>query len=382
MNHAPILDTTKLSRQFSQPTTWMYILVFLAAFVLLFILSMLYRKQSYAYHMANETNTTAAVNTQMTVINPNGGCGAKGICSLRDYYILSSYNTCVEGPYEGGSVSISYLKNAIAQGYRFLDFEIYSSNTDDPIVSCSTKVTDCGTDATTYYSLPFVDVMQTIDQYAFTNSGCMNFKDPLIVNLRIKTCNVNVLNKLADIFKKHQPRMLGPKYSFNAQNSNFGDTPLDKLMGKICIFVDSKSLDYSCNNTFMEYVNSSTITGFVQEITQSAFKNTPSLDELIEFNKRNMTIVLPDYTDPQNSVIQAYQAAGCQVVAMMIWQTGSYMVENNRVFNDTYKSAFVLKPENLRYMPTLIDPPKPQSPQNSYASRPLETGVAGIQFDI
>lgn len=381
MNNPQMLAAT-VSRQFTQPSTWTYVVVFLAGLVLVFILSLLYRRHAHASQMVNETTTTAPLNTQMTVINPTGGCGANGICALRDYYILSSYNTCVEGPYEGGTVSISYLKNAIALGYRFLDFEIYSSGSNDPIVSCSTKVTDCGTDATSYYSLPFVDVMSTIDQYAFTNSGCMNFKDPLIVNLRIKTCNVNVLNKLTEIFKNYKPRMLGNRFSYNAHNSNFGDTPLDQLMGKICLFVDSKSVDYSCNHDLMEYVNSSSVTGFVQEITQSAFKNTPSLDDLIEFNKRNMTIVLPDYTDPQNSVIQAYQAAGCQVVAMMIWQTGSYMEENNRVFNDTYKSAFVLKPEELRYLPQLIEAPKEQSLDNSYASRPLETGVAGIQFDI
>lgn len=382
MNQASTNFAATVSRQFTQPNTWIYVLVFFVALMLVFILGMLYRRHAHAYQMATETNTTEPVNLQMTIINPNGGCGAKGICSLRDYYILGSYNTCVEGPYEGGSVSLSYLKNAIALGYRFLDFEIYSSGTDDPIVSCSTKVTDCGTDATTYYTLPFVDVMKTIDQYAFTNSGCMNFKDPLIVNLRIKTCNVNVLNKLATIFKDYQPRMLGPKFSYNAHNSNFGDTPLNQLMGKMCIFVDSQSVDYSSNQAFMEYVNSSTVTGFIQQLTQSAFKNTPNLQELIEHNKRNMTIVLPDYTDPRNSVIQAYQEAGCQVVAMMIWQKGSYMTENNRVFNDTYKSAFVLKPKKLRYLPKLIDAPKPQKPENSYAARPLDTGVAGIQFDI
>jgi hypothetical protein len=67
---------------------------------------------------------------------------------------------------------------------------------------------------------------------------------------------------------------------------------------------------------------------------------------------------------------------------MMIWESGSYLQENNKVFNDTYKSAFVLKPKNLRYIPRTIEAPKPQDPANSYAARPLDTGVAGIKFDI
>ena len=210
----------------------------------------------------------------------------------------------------------------------------------------------------------------------------MNFKDPLLVNLRIKTCNVNVLQKLAEIFKQHQERMLGPKFSYNAHNGNFGDAKMIDLMGKICLFVDSSSVDYSSNTAFMEYVNSSNITGFMKQITHTGFKNIPDLKEFIEYNKRNMTIVLPDYTDPRNSVLQVFQNGGCQVVAMMIWETGSYMQENNKVFNDTYKCAFVLKPKKLRYIPQMIDAPKPQDPANSYAARPLETGVAGIKFDI
>jgi hypothetical protein len=357
-----------------QPQTLVYAVIILGMVILFVIFVSMYRQHSHAYQMSQESNATVQLNTTINNVRPFG--------SLRDYYIMASYNTCVEGPYNGGAVSLTYLKNAIALGYRFLDFEIYSSNTDDPIVSCSTVVTDCGTDATTFYSIPFVDVMQVIDQYAFTNSGCMNFKDPLIVNLRIKTCNVNVLQKLADIFKSYPTRMLGPMYSFNAQNSNFGDARMETLMGHICLFVDSTTVDYSSNTAFMEYVNSSNITGFMKQITQTGFKNTPDLKELIEYNKRNMTIVLPDYTDPRNSVIQVFQNAGCQVKAMMIWESGSYMQENNKVFNDTYHCAFVLKPEKLRYIPRLIDAPKPQDPANSYAARPLDTGVAGIKFDI
>jgi hypothetical protein len=324
--------------------------------------------------MSKQTNSTVSINTNMNSVTAEN-------YSLRDYYIMGSYNTCVEGPYNGGAVSITYLKNAIALGYRFLDFEIYSSETDEPIVSCSVNETECGTDATTFCSVSFVDVMKTIDTYAFTNSGCMNFKDPLIINLRIKTCNVNVITKLAEIFKTYQTHMLGASYSFNSQNSNFGDTPISELIGKICIFVDSKSVDYSSNKEFMEYVNSSTITGFLKEITQSAFKNIPSLNELIEYNKRNMTIILPDYSEPNNSVLQVYQNAGCQVLAMMIWKN-TYLDLNNDYFSNQFRMAFVLKPEKYRYIPKTIPAPTPQDPANSYESRPLDTGVAGITLSI
>jgi hypothetical protein len=352
-------------------TTIVYVVIFVGIIFLISVAIYLINRQTNSCYMSKQTNSTIPINTKIMSLTNTA-------YSLRDYYIMGSYNTCVEGPYTGGAVSITYLKNAIAMGYRFLDFEIYSSETDDPIVSCSTNETECGTDATTFCSVPFVDVMKTIDTYAFTNSGCMNFNDPLIINLRIKTCNVNVVSKLAEIFTTYQRHMLGAPYSFNSQNSNFGDTLITELMGKICVFVDSKSVDYSSNKKFMEYVNSSTITGFIKEITQSAFKNIPSLNELIEYNKRNMTIILPDYSKPNNSVLQVYQNAGCQVVAMMIWKN-TYLDLNKEYF---LTQSFVVKPEKYRYIPETIPAPTPQDPDNSYAGRPLDTGVAGITLSI
>lgn len=343
--------------------------------ILLIVVSAVLYRYSYAYRMWAQSLLTVKLNQNAKATN------VLQAFPLRDFYIMGSYNTCVEGPYNRGIVSISYLKNAIALGYRFLDFEIYSSLADEPIVSCSTIETKCGTNASSFYSLPFVDVLKTINTYAFTNSGCMNYNDPLIINLRIKTCNVNVLTKLAEIFKANNNRMLGPEYSFNKNNSNFGDTRLENLMGKICIFVDSSSLDYSSNNAFMEYVNSSTITGFLKESTQSDFKNAPGLEDLIEYNKRNMTVILPDYGEPENSILEVYQNAGCQIVATMIWRTGSYLDENTEYFSK-YQRSFVLKPKQFRYIPETIQAPKEQLKQYSYESRPLNTGVAGIKFDI
>ena len=95
-----------------------------------------------------------------------------------------------------------------------------------------------------------------------------------------------------------------------------------------------------------------------------------------------LLLLLPDYADPRNSVAQAYQNAGCQVVAMMIWKNDSYLKSHDEFFTQQFKTSFVLKPEKYRYLPEMIDAPKAQDPANSYATRTLDTGVAGIKFDI
>lgn len=353
-----------------------YISIAISIITIIVVVSVMVSKKQRATSQFNNTNASVKVNTSiLSASNTN--------YTLKDYYIMGSYNTCIEGPFNSGIVSIQYLKNALALGYRFLDFEIYSSTSDNPMVSCSSLVTSCGTSPQSYYLLPFSEVMSTINTYAFSNSGCMNYKDPLIINLRIKTCNVNVLSNMAEIFKKYPKRMLGPKYSFNTNNTNFGDTHLSNLMGKICVLVDSNSVHYPNVPLFMEYVNMSSITGFMQNMTQTAFKNIPSLNDLITHNKTNMTIIIPDYNthNPSNTVIQAYQNAGCQVVCMNIWKNDSYLSVNNDFFHQ-YKSAFVLKPEQYRSIPQTISAPTPQGSSNSYASRPLNTGVAGITYKI
>ena len=353
-----------------------YISMVISIVTIIVVFSVMVSKKQFATSQYNNTSASVKVNTSIfSASNTN--------YTLKDYYIMGAYNTCVQGPFNSGIVSIQYLKNAIALGYRFLDFEIYSSTTDTPMVSCSSAVTSCGTSPQSYYLLPFSEVMSTINTYAFSNSGCMNFKDPLIISLRIKTCNVNVLSNLGTIFKKYSNRMLGPKYSFNTNNTNFGDTPLSDLMGKICVIVDSDSVHYTNSPLFMEYVNMSSVTGFMKNMTHSSFKNIASLNDLITHNQTNMTIIIPDYNNynPSNTVVQAYQNAGCQVVCMNIWKNDSYLSVHNDFFGQ-YKCAFVLKPQQFRSTPQTIATPTPQGSSNSYASRSLNTGVAGITYNI
>jgi len=66
----------------------------------------------------------------------------------------------------------------------------------------------------------------------------------------------------------------------------------------------------------------------------------------------------------------------------MPWAKDSYLTAHFNHFSDQFSSAFVLKPEKYRYIPQTIPAPKPQAAANSYESRPLDTGVAGITLSI
>ena len=53
---------------------------------------------------------------------------------LRDYYVMSSYNTCCGGNFTKDFVDIIPLKETIRQGARLLDFEIYSLD-GEPVIA-------------------------------------------------------------------------------------------------------------------------------------------------------------------------------------------------------------------------------------------------------
>ena len=73
-----------------------------------------------------------------------------------------------------------------------------------------------------------------------------------------------------------------------------------------------------------------------------------------EYNKKNMSIVLPDLK-PTNDNYTAYvpMAMGCQMCAMNFQNLDDNLIAYNAQFEEK-KSAFILRPDNLRYKPKYI----------------------------
>ena len=67
------------------------------------------------------------------------------------------------------------------------------------------------------------------------------------MNLRIKSENPKIYEKMANIFKRYDSRFLGAEYSYEYGGKNMGDVPLQSLLGKIVLIVDRS------NTAFLEY---------------------------------------------------------------------------------------------------------------------------------
>ena len=86
-----------------------------------------------------------------------------------------------------------------------------------------------------------------------------------------------------------------------------------------------------------------------------------------------MTIVLPDVniddTNPNFNIARNY---GCQFIGMS-FQNYDTNLEHYNEFFDSNKTAFVLKPKPLRFIPLTIEKPPPQKPEYSYKTRPIKS---------
>jgi hypothetical protein len=345
-----------------------YIVLAFIVFILIIMIGyMIYLSRLENAECNYMNNLYSSVNGNIRPITSNDpDCSG----NLFDYYIKTAYNACSGGSYKNDFVDICNLKAVIKQGVRCLDFEIYSIN-DQPVVATSTS--DDYHIKETFNSVSFGEVMSTINNYAFAGGTCPNPTDPIIVHLRIKSNNQKVYTNMANIFKSYDSVMLGKEYSFENSGKNLGGIPLLTFKGKIILIVDKINNAYLENQDFLEYVNLTSNSIFMRAYDYYNVKNNPDINELTEYNKRSMTIVLPDNgVNPSNPNGLLARASGCQMVAMRYQLVDNFLMEN-ALFFDRCGYAFCLKPEDLRYKVVTIPMPTPQNPAYSYATRTTST---------
>ena len=299
---------------------------------------------------------------------------------LNEYYIKTAYNACSLGPYKNNVVSLCMLQYVLRQGVRGLDFELYS-NDDMPIVATSMDKNFHVKE--TFNFVPFANVLQALRDYAFSSTGSPNPNDPIVLHLRIQSTNVKMFNNLAKLFNGMGEYMLGRDYSFENKGRNLGKIQLLNFKQKIIVIVDKSNSSFMESDALKEYVNMTSNSVFMRAVryTQGA-KFSPDADELRHYNKQNMTIVLPDDTaDPTNPSGILCRDLGCQMTAMR-YQLPDANLKEDANFYSRNGHAFVLKPKQLRYIPTFIKKPSKPDKALSYAPRDLKATDGLYDFDI
>ena len=350
------------------------IMVFIGIIVIIFIGYMIYLSRLESRECDYMNNLYSSVDGNLRPITSSDpDCSG----NLYDYYIKTAYNACSGGSYKNDFVNICNLKALIKQGVRCLDFEIYSVN-NQPVVSSSTS--DSYYVKETFNSVNFASVMDTIRNYAFSGSTSPNPTDPVIIHLRCKSNNQEIYTKLADIFNSNTDIMLGKEYSYEIEGKNLGNVPLLSLQKKVILIIDRSNPAFIENEKLLEYINMTSNSIFMREYNFYNVKNSPDVNELTEFNRQGMTIVIPDNgSSPPNPSGMVCRASGCQMIAMRYQLVDNNLMEN-ALFFDRAGYAFALKPADLRYQPITVPAPTPQNPAYSYATRNSSTDYYNFNF--
>jgi len=281
---------------------------------------------------------------------------------LYDYYVKSSYNSCAAGNFTNDWVNMCSLTNVIRQGYRLLDFEIYNiKQTAVVAVSDSTEYTIKGT----YNYLNLDDVLKYVADNAISMSRltdiCPNSSDPLFLHFRVKSTQLDIYNSIANSISTHFGKyLLSSNHSYENNGLNLGILPLRMLMNKVIIIVDKtdKMLESS---KLHEYVNIAGKSVFMRVLPFAEVKHAPDMDELIEFNRTNMTLCTPDDSNNYNTSISMQY--GCQFSCLNAQFNDTLVQAQNQIFNEF---AFNVKPENLRKVEVKIEVPPDPDMSKSY----------------
>lgn len=168
-----------------------------------------------------------------------------------------------------------------------------------------------------------------------------------------------------------QSRLLGIDYSYENHGHNLGKVPIKNLYGKVIIIVNRDNPLFE-KTELDELVNIASGAVFMR---QSRYRDILYNQDFgfKDFNKKNMTIVLPDRSgDDKNPSFSLSQKYGCQFIAMS-YQNYDANLEFSDLFFSENGSAFVLKPEQLRFVPVTIDQPDPPPEKYSYKPRPIKS---------
>ena len=327
----------------------------------------------------SDANTKEFIDKTLTSINPDD---SQSRFKLRDYYIKAAYNAFNPDKFKNSTVSMDACLYALARGCRFIDFEVFSVDNQPVIASSSVNSFNY---KETYNHIPVSDAFEVLGSYAFSGSKCPNPGDPFIIHMRMMSQNVTMYDNLAKVIagsKTVARNLLGPKYGREYQSKDLGNENLSDFKGKVILMVDGTNPVYRKTKLF-ELINMSSKTMFLSKYTYFGVKNVGDPQAFKDANKKNMCLVLPDKGGrPINDGHNGPFTWGCQIAAMCFQEEARD--EKLKAYEDKFSSvgyAFILKPEDLRYVPITIAPPAPPNPKASMESRPAEA-AGGVKITL
>jgi hypothetical protein len=241
----------------------------------------------------------------------------------------------------------------IKAGPRLVELDVYSDEQDKPVVGLKNQ--KLGTDYA-YNTVPLEACCISIMNNAFNSINCPVSSDPFLLSLVFHTDKSIVINAAAEILKTtFKSNLLD--YTYGYQRRNIVVEPICNLQNKIVIISGG-----NVKGTLMEeLINISWSTSHLRRMTYSQASQPHDADELINYNRNHITMVVPDVgEDLKNNNPQILLTYGCQL-NMMNYGSIDDMME--LYIGEFQENSIVLKPAALRPLkpkkyktPTMPDP--------------------------
>lgn len=323
-----------------------------------------------------KTNCSAIKGISKPTLSGIGSKDPRFNMKLFDYYIKSSFNSCASGNFVNDWVDMCALTSVIQQGYRLLDFEVYDLN---QTAIVSTSDSDNYTIKGTYNFLKLDDVLKHVAEHAISNSmvtdECPNASDPLFLHFRVKSNHISVYDSIAKSIGAHFGKyLLSNEYSYENNGLNLGNIPLKNLLQKVIIIVDKTNGNLEASK-LNEYVNIAGKSVFLRVLSFNDVVHNPDMDELIDYNRTNMTLCTPNNSNNYNTSISMQY--GVQFSCVNSQKNDVFVQAYTENFNEF---AFVLKPESLRKKEVTVEVPAPPDMTKSYGYKTHKTSY--YEFDL
>lgn len=282
--------------------------------------------------------------------------------ALTDYYVAGSAYSVLPGKTVYSYVTTDAITKVVEGGSRIVELHVYDVNK-DPVVGIADERSK---KMLTYNTVPFEACCIAIGNSAFKQPS------PFVLSLVFHTEDTLVINKCADILKNTLRKfMLDSSYSY--QRKNIALEPACNFLNKLIIV----SGDHHKGTGMDELVNLSWSSSLCRRLTYTQAAQTYDHDELINYNRRNITLVVPDLdtTSMANKNPEICFAYGCQWVLMNYGSLDNAMEVYTGRFSE---ASFIVKPDELRYKPVTYTSPAPQDPNVSFQPKRMTSPLFNI----
>jgi hypothetical protein len=357
-------DDTK-SKDYSS-SIYLYMTIFIIIVILLILFGWIYDRLALEKRSCNKLDKYYKSNVGISYFVSANSVVASNATSttlskfdisnsiLKNYYVKSAYNCCCGDGYKNNFVNLCALEKCISNGCRFLDFEIYSYN-NKPIIASSTANSNYIKE--TYNSLTLDEVLTTITSKAFDAIHTNCNRDPLILNFRILSTNLTMLEEMGNLFEQHLDIANSGEETFrlmkqhNYTNGTILSVKMRDLYKTIIIICDF----YPSNNIIEKNNVLAKLKTYISLKGKSEYCKTYRYTEIagkanqfIDETKKNFVIVLPNLNNSVNNdeFVSAY-GYGCNAIAMKYQTKDVNLQQYIEQFTNAGNYSWNLKPNHL-----------------------------------